>query len=191
MAAQIVFGAGASGDRLSEEVAALGAAKVFIVCTPGRAMDAARMAARLGERSAGVFSDAREHVPVETVSSAQRAVDTSGADTVLALGGGSAIGLAKALALRANVRIIAVPTTYSGSEMTAMYGITEGGEKRTGTDERVRPSLVVYDPERTAGLPRAVTMTSLWNAMAHAVEALWVNGSDRAAHVGTASSARA
>ena len=116
------------------------------------------------------------------MNEAQRMLDASGADAVLALGGGSAIGLAKALALRANVVIAAVPTTYSGSEMTAMYGITEGGAKRTGRDERVRPSLVVYDPARSASLPRAVTMTSLWNAMAHAVEALWMNLSDRAAH---------
>ena len=188
--AKIVFGAGASGDLLGKEVTALGAAKVFIVSTPGRAADAGRMAARLGERSAGVFTEAREHVPADTVASARRALDTSGADTVLALGGGSAIGLAKALALSANVRIIAVSTTYSGSEMTPMYGITEGGEKRTGRDERVRPSLVIYDPERTASLPRGVTMTSLWNAMAHAVEALWVNGSDRAAHVGAEDAVR-
>jgi homogentisate 1,2-dioxygenase len=177
----IVFGAGSAGE-VPRELDALGVHNALVVCTPGRAGDAARMSDRLGARSAGTFADAREHVPVETVKAAQRMLDASGADAVLALGGGSAIGLAKALALRANVRIAALPTTYSGSEMTAMYGTTEGGEKRTGRDERVRPSLVVYDPERTASLPRAVSMTSLWNAMAHAVEALWMNPSDRAAH---------
>ena len=185
-AARIVFGAGTSGDLLPELVA-LGATKVLVVCTPGRAKDAARMAERLGGLSAGVFADAREHVPIETVKAARRALDAAGADFVVALGGGSAIGLAKALALESSVRIVAIPTTYSGSEMTAIYGITEGlgtggGEKRTGRDERVRPVLVVYDPERTAGLPRDVAMPSLWNAMAHAVEALWVNESDRATH---------
>jgi maleylacetate reductase len=180
-ATRVLFGAGSAGN-VPRELDALGAHKVLVVCTPGRAEDAARMSDRLGARSAGSFADAREHVPVETVKGAQRVLDASGADTVLALGGGSAIGLAKALALRANVRIAAMPTTYSGSEMTAMYGTTEGGEKHTGRDERVRPSLVVYDPERTASLPRDVSMTSLWNAMAHAVEALWMNPSDRAAH---------
>lgn len=184
--ARIVFGAGASADLLAELVA-LGATKVLLVCTPGRAKDAARIADRLGALSAGVFAEAREHVPADTVKAARAALDASHADFVLALGGGSAIGLAKALALESTARIIAVPTTYSGSEMTAIYGITvglgtESGEKRTGRDERVRPSLVVYDPERTAGLPRDVAMTSLWNAMAHAVEALWVNESDRATH---------
>jgi homogentisate 1,2-dioxygenase len=181
-AATILFGAGSSGQLL-KELEKLGSAKVLVVCTPGRGKDAGAMADRLGRRSAGVFAEAREHVPVETVNDARSTLETSGADAVLALGGGSAIGLAKALALRANVRVIAVPTTYSGSEMTPMYGITEAGEKRTGRDERVRPSLVFYDPDRTASLPRGVAMASLWNAMAHAVEALWVNESDRAAHV--------
>lgn len=175
-----MFRAGSSRDIL-REIADLGATKVLVVCTPGRAKDAAATVEQLGARSAGVYAKAREHVPAETVDDARRALDASGADAILALGGGSAIGLAKALALRANVRIIAVPTTYSGSEMTSMYGITEAGEKRTGKDERVRPSLVFYDPERVAGLPRDVAMASLWNAMAHAVEALWVNDADRAA----------
>ncbi len=179
---KIVFGGGTSSD-LKAEIESLGAQKTLVVCTPGRAKDAASTSDRLGDRAAGVFAEAREHVPTETVKAARRALDAAGADVVLALGGGSAIGLAKALALQANVRIVAVPTTYSGSEMTAIYGITEGGEKRTGRDERVRPALVVYDPDRLASLPRAVALASLWNAMAHAVEALWVDESDRAAHV--------
>ena len=180
-ATRIVFGAGSAAE-VPGELEALGVRKALIVCTPGRAGDAVGMTNRLGTRSAGTFADAREHVPAPTVNEAQRMLDSSGADGVLALGGGSAIGLAKALALRANVVIAAVPTTYSGSEMTAMYGITEGGAKRTGRDERARPSLVVYDPERTASLPRAVSMASLWNAMAHATEALWTNPSDWGAH---------
>jgi homogentisate 1,2-dioxygenase len=181
-AAKIVFGAGSSGEVL-KEVAELGATKVLVVCAPGRAKDAAALGDRLGSRFAAVHAGAREHVPLETVKEARRALDASGADAVLALGGGSAIGLAKALALQASVRVIAIPTTYSGSEMTSMYGITDAGEKRTGKDERVRPQLVVYDPDRTAGLPRDVAMTSLWNALAHATEALWVNDDDRGAHV--------
>ena len=180
-ATRIVFGAG-SARKVPRELDALGARKALIVCTPGRAGDAAALSERLGARSAGTFAGAREHVPAQTANEAQRMLDASGADAVLALGGGSAIGLAKALALRATrPHRSRMPTTYSGSEMTPMYGITEGGAKRTGRDERVRPALVVYDPALTASLPRDVTMTSLWNAMAHAVEALWVNDTDRAA----------
>ncbi len=180
-ASRVVFGAGASAD-LGREADGLGAKRVFFVCTPGRAKDAAAMADRLGDRGAGVFAEAREHVPAATVKAARRALAAAGADVVLALGGGSAIGLAKALAMQGDVRVIAVPTTYSGSEMTPIWGVTEGGVKRTGRDERARPVLVVYDSDRTATLPTAVAVASAWNAMAHAVEALSMEDADRAAH---------
>jgi homogentisate 1,2-dioxygenase len=176
---RVVFGAGASA-RIFAEIEALGAQRVLVVCTPGRKTEAAALATRLDGRGVGILAIAREHVPAETVSEGRRELERSEADAVLAVGGGSAIGLAKALALTGRVRVIAVPTTYSGSEMTPVYGTTEGGEKKTGRDERVRPVLVVYDPALTFALPRDVTTASLWNAMAHAVEALWVPASDRA-----------
>jgi homogentisate 1,2-dioxygenase len=175
----VVFGAGSSAAIL-QEIEALGVEKVLVVSTPGRTKEAEALAARLGPRSAGVLATAREHVPAELVASARPELERSGADAVLALGGGSAIGLAKALARTSRVRLVAVPTTYSGSEMTPVYGVTEGGKKTTGRDERVRPALVVYDPALTAGLPRDVMVPSLWNAMAHAVEALWARETDRA-----------
>jgi homogentisate 1,2-dioxygenase len=179
---RVVFGRGAS-ERLLKEVEALGSERVLTLSTPGREGEARGFASALGARSMGVLPAAREHVPAETVVAARREVDRTGADAVLALGGGSAIGLGKALAQTSvdrRLRIIAVPTTYSGSEMTPVYGITEDGKKKTGRDERVRPALVLYDPRLTLGLPREVTVASLWNAMAHAVEALWSNAADRA-----------
>src|SRR4051812_17701321 len=109
---RITFGAGASGDVL-REVEALGAQKVLLVCSKGRQGEGLAFAAGLGRRSAGVLAIAREHVPAEVVAEGRRELERTGADAVLALGGGSAIGLAKALALHAPVRIIAVPTTYS------------------------------------------------------------------------------
>jgi homogentisate 1,2-dioxygenase len=172
-AARVVFGGGEAA-RIPAEIAALGLRRILVVSTPGRRGDAEALAAQLGPLAVSVAAIAREHVPAQTVVDAQREVERTEADAVLALGGGSAIGLAKALALTGRVRVIAVPTTYSGSEMTPIYGITEGREKKTGRDERARPVLVVYDPELTLGLPRAVTVQSLWNAMAHAVEALWL-----------------
>lgn len=175
-ATRVVFGEG-SAKAIPDHLAPLSIKRVLVVSTPGRATEAQALAEKLGGTS---FARAREHVPVETVEEARVEVERSNADGVLAFGGGSAIGLAKALARVRELRVIAVPTTYSGSEMTAVYGVTEGGEKRTGRDERVRPSLVVYDPTLTAGLPSAVMVNSLWNAMAHAVEALWIDGIDRA-----------
>lgn len=94
-------------------------------------------------------------------------------DCYLAFGGGSAIGRAKAQALTSAIPIVAVPTTYSGSEMTSIWGITEGGEKRTGHDPRVAPRLVIYDPELTYDLAARVSAASGMNAIAHCVEAAW------------------
>ena len=94
-------------------------------------------------------------------------------DCCLALGGGSAIGLAKAIALETHLPIIAIPTTYAGSEMTAVYGITENQLKTTGKAAQVLPKVVIYDPELTLNLPTEISACSGMNAMAHAVEALY------------------
>lgn len=175
----MVFGAGSSKE-LDGELTALGIAsrgEILLVCTPGRAKDAA-------DFGVAVYPDAKEHVPRETVDDARRHAE--GKTAVIALGGGSAIGLAKALALEAPpstpLAIIAIPTTYSGSEMTPVHGITSGGEKKTGRDERVRARLVIYDSDLFTTLPRATATASLWNALAHAVEASWVDPNDRATH---------
>jgi homogentisate 1,2-dioxygenase len=178
-ASRVVFGAGAS-TRISAEIEALAVERAVVVCSPGRKEEAETIAARLGAHGAGVLATAREHVPIEIVAEARREIEKLGADAALAFGGGSAIGLAKALALSGRARSLAIPTTYSGSEMTPIYGITENGEKKVGRDERVRPVLVVYDPALTVALPRDVTIASLWNAMAHAIEALWSTEADRA-----------
>src|SRR5277367_6233603 len=136
---RVVFGAGAS-ERVLPEIEALGLERVLVACSPGRRDAAAGLLGRLGGRGAGVMALAREHVPAEVVTEARRDVHHTRADAVLALGGGSAIGLAKALALTTPIRVLCVPTTYSGSEMTPVYGITEGREKKTGRDERARAS---------------------------------------------------
>ncbi len=176
---RVVFAASAL-DRLPQELEQLATQRVMVVCTPGRQAEAEKLAGRLGARSAGTLAIARQHVPADLVEEAKSAVSKADADAVLAYGGGSAIGLCKAIALGGKVRVIAVPTTYSGSEMTPVYGITAGKVKKTGRDERVRPALVVYDPELTRALPRDVTVPSLFNAMAHAAEALWSEQADRA-----------
>ncbi|WP_419788644.1 iron-containing alcohol dehydrogenase, partial [Pseudomonas aeruginosa] len=94
----------------------------------------------------------------------------------MCLGGGSSTGLAKALALSHGLPIVAVPTTYAGSEMTPIYGLTGGRHKQTGKDLGVLPKVVIYDPELTLGLPTGVTGPSAFNALAHCVEALYAPG---------------
>ncbi len=170
--ARVVFGVGAL-DSLPEEVARLGAEKVLVLGTPGRRGGAEEMAARLGGRSVGIFDQAVMHVPIETARAARAEARRLGADCCLALGGGSTIGLAKAIALESGLPIVAVPTTYSGSEMTTIWGMTEGGVKTTGRDPRVLPRTVIYDPSLTLSLPGSVAGPSGMNAAAHCVEALY------------------
>lgn len=169
---RIVFGSG-SLARLAGEVDALGASRVLVLCTPGQRKLAESVAEALGARCAGIFDGAVMHVPIEQARRAREMAAQYGADCSLAIGGGSTIGLGKAIALESSLPVIAVPTTYSGSEMTPIYGLTDAGLKRTGRDPRVLPRTVIYDPDLSLGLPPAISVTSGINAIAHAAEGLY------------------
>jgi alcohol dehydrogenase class IV len=117
-------------------------------------------------------------VPVELAERARAAATESTIDCVVCIGGGSSTGLAKAIALSHAVPILAVPTTYAGSEQTTIYGLTGGRHKQTGKNPVVQPKTVVYDPELTTGLPPQVTGPSAFNALAHSVEALYAPGNN-------------
>jgi alcohol dehydrogenase class IV len=127
----------------------------------------------LGERAAGIFAGAVMHTPVEVSERATAIARESGADCTVALGGGSTIGLGKAIALRTDLPQICIPTTYAGSEMTPIIGQTEGGLKTTQRTDKVLPETVIYDVDLTLTLPPALSATSGINAIAHAVEALY------------------
>ena len=171
---RVVFGAGAVGG-LAAEVDRLGAKRALVLSTPGRSASVRSAAAGLGERLAGIYDKALMHVPVELAQDARRVAQELRADCCIAWGGGSTIGLGKAIALTSGLPVIAVPTTYSGSEMTAVVGMTEGGQKKTQRDPRILPRTVVYDPELTLGLPPATSAASGMNAIAHCVEALYAH----------------
>jgi maleylacetate reductase len=170
--ARVVFGVGALSE-LPREIELLGAKRALVLATPGQTAQAEDIAQRLGERCAGLFPRAVMHVPIEIAREARNEAKRLGADCAVAIGGGSTTGLGKAIALESALPILAIPTTYSGSEMTPIYGITEGGLKKTGRDARVLPKTVIYDPALTAGLPADLSVTSGINAIAHAVEALY------------------
>jgi maleylacetate reductase len=112
-------------------------------------------------------------VPIEIAQLARDEAKRLGADCCVAIGGGSTTGLAKAIALVSDLPILAIPTTYAGSEMTPIWGLTEAGVKRTGRDQRVLPTTVIYDPALTVTIPPQLTATSGMNAVAHCVEALY------------------
>ena len=169
---RVTFGIGAL-RRLPDEVAALGLTRVLVLCSPEQEATGKLVAEALGDRAAGVLPEARMHVPVEVAHRARALATELGADGCVAVGGGSAIGLGKAIALEHGLPVIAVPTTYAGSEMTPIWGLTDGGAKRTGRDPRVLPASVLYDPDLTLTLPAGLSATSGMNAIAHAVEGLY------------------
>ncbi|WP_218578142.1 maleylacetate reductase [Vineibacter terrae] len=169
---RVVFGAGTLAC-LPDEVVRLGAERAIVLSTPEQTAVAQNVARHLGARSAGIFPKAVMHVPIETAREARAEARRLNADCAIAVGGGSTTGLGKAIALDSGLPIIAVPTTYAGSEMTPIWGLTEGGLKKTGRDPRVLPRTVIYDPTLTLSLPAALSATSGMNAIAHCVEALY------------------
>ncbi len=167
--ARVVFGPGAV-DRVAAEAAALGARRVLLIADPWARAVAERIGPQLGDALVGVLDTVVQHVPEDLAEGARRRAADLRADAVVSVGGGSATGLAKAVAVASGAPIVAVPTTYAGSEATPVYGIT-GTHKVTARDRRAQPRVVVYDPELTVGMPPRLTATSGLNALAHAVQA--------------------
>jgi maleylacetate reductase len=169
---RVRFGVG-SLAHLADEITALDLSRVLVLCSPEQEPTGRQVADALADRAAGVLAEARMHVPAEVAGRARDLSSQLGADGCVAVGGGSAIGLGKIVALEHGLPVIAVPTTYAGSEMTPIWGLTEGAVKRTGRDPRVLPVSVVYDPQLTLTLPAGLSVTSGINAVAHAVEGLY------------------
>ncbi len=169
---RIIFGRG-TFSRLADEVAALGWSEPLIITTAGRGATAAMLIAR-DIPGARVFDQAEIHAPAATVEAAAAAA--KGCDGLISYGGGSAVGVAKVVAIEWSLPIIAVPTTFSGSEMTPAWSVTKDGKKAGGKSQTAVPRLVIYDPELTETMPRSIAVTSAINAMAHCVEALYPSG---------------
>ncbi|AIC30674.1 maleylacetate reductase protein (plasmid) [Rhizobium etli bv. mimosae str. IE4771] len=170
--ARIVFGAG-SVCRLAEMVEAQGCKRALVLSTRPQQQMANEVAGRLGPLAAGVFAEAAMHTPVDVTERAIAAYQDTSADCLIAIGGGSTIGLGKAIAYRNDAPQIVVATTYAGSEVTPILGQTENGVKTTVRHPRILPEVVIYDPDLTLGLPVAMSISSGLNAMAHAVEGLY------------------
>ncbi|MFJ9778975.1 maleylacetate reductase [Amycolatopsis sp. NPDC101161] len=168
---RIVFGPAVARTRLHAEVDALGATRILLVAAETETALARELTAPFADRIAATFTAVRPHVPIETADLAR--ATATGTDLLLSVGGGSTTGTAKAVALTSGLPILAVPTTYAGSEVTPVWGLTERGRKTTGTDPRVLPRTVVYDPDLTATLPAELSAASGLNAMAHCVDAFW------------------
>ncbi len=169
---RVLFGLGTLA-RLPDELGRLGVRRALVVCSAQRRAEGEAVVSRLGPEAAGLFAGSLLHVPIEVARDACTYARRVDADCIVAIGGGSTIGLGKAIALETASPLLAIPTTYAGSEMTPIYGITESGLKRTGVDGRVLPKTVIYDPSLTLGLPAALSIASGINAIAHAAEGMY------------------
>lgn len=175
---RILFGEGIARDVLADELARLGCTRVLAFAGEGEQEIAGRLLPALGDVVAEVFTGVRMHVPAEVAEAATSRARELGVDGLVSVGGGSTTGTAKIVARETGLPILAVPTTYAGSEVTPVWGLTTDARKETGRDLAVLPRTVVYDPELTWSLPAPMAVASGLNAMAHSVEALWTEAAN-------------
>ncbi|WP_235915546.1 maleylacetate reductase [Puerhibacterium puerhi] len=169
---RVLLGRGALRE-VPAQVDRLGARRVLVVAAPSAKATADDLAEALGERCAAVFDQPRQHAPVEVTAAALALGRAHDADGVVTLGGGSAVGLGKALVARTGWPHVAVPTTYAGTEVSPVLEETTDGLDAVRRDPALVPDTVVYDPLVTLTMPRGLTLTSALHALAHAVEALY------------------
>lgn len=168
---RVRFATGEAPAAVAAEIDELGARRVMVIAGAREAELAARVTADVPV--ALHHDEVVMHVPVEVAERARERAAESAVDALVCVGGGSTTGLAKAVALTTGLSIVAVPTTYAGSEATNVWGLTSGETKTTGIDARVLPRSVVYDASLLTTLPGEMTVASGLNALAHCVDAMW------------------
>ena len=174
---RVVFGAG-TVSRVPDELARLGISRALVLATPRQQAVLGDIAALTASRMAGVFGDAVVHTPIAVTERAMQAVHELKPDGILAIGAGAATGLSKAIALRTDLPQLILPTSYAGSEMTAVLGETSDGVKTTQSSSKILPEAVIYDVNLTLSMPPRFSVLSGLNAMAHAIEALYARDSN-------------
>ena len=173
---RVCFGSGEAAGMLARELERLGASRVMVIAAESESELAERITT--GVPVALRYHEVVMHVPVGVAERARVAAKEHGADALVSVGGGSTTGLAKAIALTSGLPVVAVPTTYAGSEATNVWGLTEGARKTTGIDARVLPRAIVYDAALTVSLPVPMSVASGLNALAHCVDSMWAPNAD-------------
>lgn len=173
---RVMFGRGAAVDNVVAALDSLSASRVLVVADTF----VAGLADTIAIRVPGVarIDEIVQHVPLANGNAAVEVARAEKVDAIVSIGGGSATGLAKFVARDTSIPIVAVPTTFAGSEATDVWGFTEGDRKTTGADPRVLPAAVVYDATLFASLPVPLTLASGLNALAHAVDGFWAPRAD-------------
>ena len=155
---------------LPDALRACGAKRPLFVASPSQRA-AAERAEALDIESVGRFEGVTPHVQASSVDALRALADERDADALVALGGGSAIDLCKAASFETSRSVIAVPTTYGGSELTSSAGRTS--DRAKGSVSWRAPRAIVYDPDLTLDLPLRTSAGSAMNALAHCVEGLY------------------
>ncbi|MBY4209068.1 maleylacetate reductase [Rhodococcus fascians] len=176
LAQRVLFGAGKAASNLAAEVGRLGATSVMVIAGPAETDLANSVCSEIRPRL--MYSEVVQHVPIETAEKARAAAREHEVDLLVSVGGGSTTGLAKAVALTSGIPIVAIPTTYAGSEATNVWGLTEASRKTTGVDARVLPTTVIYDVLSLLTLPVELSVASGLNALAHSVDSMWAPRAD-------------
>lgn len=173
---RVVLDSGGAARRVAAEAERFGARRIMLIASEHEASLADEVAGDLPV--ALRWDEVVQHVPVEVAERARAAADEHDVDLLVSVGGGSTTGLAKAIALTNGIPIVAVPTTYAGSEATAVWGLTADATKETGTDPVVLPRTVVYDATLTLSLPVELSVASGLNGLAHCIDSMWSPGTD-------------
>ncbi|MDT2004088.1 maleylacetate reductase [Rhodococcus opacus] len=173
---RVLFGSGRAADNLAAEVARHAARRVMVIASRSESAVAEQVTQRI---DVTVFhDDVAPHVPIANAEAARAVATDNAIDLLVCIGGGSTTGLAKAVALTTGLPIVAVPTTYAGSEATNVWGLTEAARKTTGVDDKVLPGTVIYDAHLTLSLPVELSVASGLNGMAHCIDSMWAPRTD-------------
>lgn len=173
---RVLFGTGNAAEHLAGEIKRLDARKVMVIASARERAEAEKITA--GINAALIHDDVAPHVPIDKAEKARNTAIHNDIDLLVSVGGGSTTGLAKAIALTTGLPILAVPTTYAGSEATNVWGLTKAARKTTGIDDRVLPVTVIYDAELTLSLPQDLSIASGLNALAHCIDSMWAPRTD-------------
>jgi maleylacetate reductase len=173
---RVLFGSGRAAENLALEVKRLGATRVMLIAAPFEELIARAVTEHISVALS--WDDVVQHVPIDKAETARAAAFESGIDLLVCVGGGSTTGLAKAIAMTTGIPIVAVPTTYAGSEATNVWGLTEAARKTTGVDNRVLPVTVIYDAALTLSLPLELSVSSGLNGIAHCIDSMWAPRAD-------------
>jgi alcohol dehydrogenase class IV len=174
---RVIFGSGTLA-KLPDELARLKLTSPLILSTPRQVGLAEKVKDTLQGNVVGLFTEAAMHTPTHITDLALAFIQSTKPDSIVSIGGGSTIGLGKAISVRTGLSHICVPTTYAGSEMTPILGETDNGKKTTRTDPKILPGTVIYDVSLTMTLPGETSATSGVNAIAHSVEALYAHNTN-------------